>query len=243
MKITFIGTGSAFSKNHGNSSAIIEADGRKLLIDCGRTVPDALPATGMRWHDIDALYVSHAHADHAGGIEEFAFARMFIPPVIKPSIFGEKKMLEDLWSHTLSGGLQPGIGRTFSLTDYFEPTYVDTEFHWQGTNFRLLRVLHIMDSYGLYFTPPSGQDVMFTSDARFDFGTTHTHYEAASIIFQDCETSPRPSGVHAHYSDLRTLNDETRQKMWLYHYQDGNLPDAQADGFAGFVEKGQVFEL
>jgi len=31
--------------------------------------------------------------------------------------------------------------------------------------------------------------------------------------------------------------------MWLYHYQDGELPAAVADGFAGFVAKGQVFEF
>jgi hypothetical protein len=31
--------------------------------------------------------------------------------------------------------------------------------------------------------------------------------------------------------------------MWLYHYQDGPLPDAKADGFAGFVNQGQTFEF
>jgi hypothetical protein len=31
--------------------------------------------------------------------------------------------------------------------------------------------------------------------------------------------------------------------MWLYHYNPGHLPDARADGFRGFVKKGQVFDF
>jgi hypothetical protein len=64
----------------------------------------------------------------------------------------------------------------------------------------------------------------------------------ADIIFQDCETAPFESGVHSHYGKLKTLPDKMKQKMWLYHYQDGDLPDARGDGFRGFVVKGQRFD-
>ena len=47
----------------------------------------------------------------------------------------------------------------------------------------------------------------------------------ADIIFHDCETLPFKSGVHAHYEDLKTLDDKTRKKMWLYHYQDNGNSD------------------
>jgi hypothetical protein len=76
-----------------------------------------------------------------------------------------------------------------------------------------------------------------------------SEYDNSDIIFQDCETydwqtGKSKSGVHAHYRELLTLPEEIRSKMWLYHYQDARpLPDAKADGFAGFVEQGQVFEL
>jgi len=51
------------------------------------------------------------------------------------------------------------------------------------------------------------------------------------------------SGVHAHYNDLKGLPAEMKVKMWLYHYNDGALPNANADGFQGFVQKGQSFEI
>jgi len=31
--------------------------------------------------------------------------------------------------------------------------------------------------------------------------------------------------------------------MWLYHYNDGELPYAITDGFLGFVKQGQVFDF
>jgi len=30
--------------------------------------------------------------------------------------------------------------------------------------------------------------------------------------------------------------------MWLYNYQDLDLPDAKEDGFLGFIKKGQEFK-
>ena len=34
-----------------------------------------------------------------------------------------------------------------------------------------------------------------------------------------------------------------KNKMWLYGYQAGVLPDAKKDGFCGFVECRQVFDF
>jgi hypothetical protein len=41
---------------------------------------------------------------------------------------------------------------------------------------------------------------------------------------------------------LKTLEPEIRAKMWLYHYAD-KIPTFKEDGFMGFVEKGQEFDL
>jgi hypothetical protein len=73
-------------------------------------------------------------------------------------------------------------------------------------------------------------------------------YGEANHIFQDCETAPFKSGVHANYVDLKTLSPEIKAKMWLYHFQDNVIEDyetwnakAIADGFRGFMKTGAVF--
>ncbi len=65
----------------------------------------------------------------------------------------------------------------------------------------------------------------------------------ADYIFQDCETARFVSTVHAHYDDLRKLDDDVKTRMWLYDYQDGEKPDCKVDGFLGWVQQGQVFDF
>jgi hypothetical protein len=69
-------------------------------------------------------------------------------------------------------------------------------------------------------------------------------YDRADLIFHDCETSKFPTPVHAHYNDLVKLPSQIKNKMWLYGYQPGPLPeDVIQQGFLGFVKRGQTFEL
>ena len=43
--------------------------------------------------------------------------------------------------------------------------------------------------------------------------------------------------------DLKKLSPEIRAKMWLIHYSDHKLPRAKTHGFAGFIKRGQTFDL
>ena len=69
-------------------------------------------------------------------------------------------------------------------------------------------------------------------------------------IFCDCDVM-NLDGVHANYNDLKRLDKDIKKRIWLYHYTDlnkydgkfGEMPNALADGFAGFVKQGQIFEF
>jgi ribonuclease BN (tRNA processing enzyme) len=125
---------------------------------------------------------------------------------------------------------------------------VKGRFEWQGINFQLVQVIHLMNgfnfvhSYGLLFNI-NGVTIFFTSDTQFAPTQLMKFYDKADVIFHDCEISKFASGVHSHYNMLKTLDEKHKHKMWLYHYQPGERPDAVADGFKGFAVKGQVFNF
>ena len=50
-------------------------DGSKLLIDCGTDARHSLHELGLSYKDIEHVYISHLHADHAGGLEWLGFSR------------------------------------------------------------------------------------------------------------------------------------------------------------------------
>jgi ribonuclease BN (tRNA processing enzyme) len=251
MKLTFLGSGSAFCVDNYQSNMMIEKNGKKLLIDCGGDIRWSLKEKGLTVSDIDGIYISHAHNDHIGGLECVAFSTYFNPNIKPIKLYGEGEMLDDIWDKSLTGGLNSIQGQKVGLDDYFDVQRIkkNDAFTWQGIKFQMIQVVHVMaefsvvHSYGLLFKGDKGKEIFITTDTQFCPAQIKTFYERADYIFQDCETSPFLSGVHAHYTELVGLNKDFKKKMHLYHYQDGKKADCKKDGFAEWVTKGQEYEL
>ncbi|MGK7933220.1 MAG: MBL fold metallo-hydrolase [Microcystaceae cyanobacterium] len=253
MKLIFLGSGSAFTvggNNYHSNLLLVTDDQQKLLIDCGSDIRFSLFEQGFSHQDITDIYISHLHSDHVGGLEYLGISRYFMPQPSKPSLYLNEDLASIIWQRTLSGGMAAVQGNVLTLDDYFQvhPLEKNGYFIWQQIQFNLIQVKHIdtgaywMPTYGLFFTINQTK-ILFTSDTQFDLYTLKDYYEQADIIFQDCEISSYPTTVHAHYNELITLPLSIKQKMWLYGYQPQKLMNAIADGFRGFIKKGQVFEF
>lgn len=85
MKLTFLGTGTSTGvpqmrcscdgctspdphDKRLRCSALVEADGTRLLIDCGPDLRQQLLAVGCP--DLDGVLVTHTHYDHLGGVDD-----------------------------------------------------------------------------------------------------------------------------------------------------------------------------
>lgn len=251
LKMTFLGTGAAFSVGTGNfhSNVLLELGDESLLVDAGSDVRHSLFEQHRTYLDIDNVYISHLHADHCGGLEWLALTTYFDSRhKKKPNLFVSENIVHGLWNNALSAGLSTLSNMSASLETYFNVNLVEQNgfFVWQTITFSLVQMIHffsnhqLMPSYGLMFTYNNTR-IFYTSDTQFTLDHLMPFYEEADIIFHDCEILPQKSGVHAHYVDLVSLPARLKKKMWLYHYGTGSLPDSKKDGFSGFVTKGQVF--
>lgn len=252
MQLIFLGSGSAFTVGADNfqSNMLLTVGKERLLIDCGSDIRFSLHALGMSYRDITDIYISHLHSDHVGGLEYIGFTRKYNPSCDRPRLYVSADLASEVWERTLSGGMRTLEGEIGNLDTFFDVRSVGRggSFVWQGIEFELVRVLHVnsgfflMPSYGLRFAI-AGTKVFLTTDTQYQFERYEEYYRDADLIFQDGETSSRPTGIHAHYNHLRHLPADIKRKMWLYHYQPGPLPDAAVDGFLGFVRRGQVFDF
>lgn len=66
-EVTFVGTGEACDPQLPNTSLLYRG-GHVILLDCGYSVPAALWRVITDPNLIDAIYISHLHADHSFGL-------------------------------------------------------------------------------------------------------------------------------------------------------------------------------
>ena len=171
-KITFYGgTGSVTGANF-----LFEADGKKILVDCGLTQGSKL-ADDINWADfaydpkeIDILFVTHAHVDHLGRIPKLVhegFQGKIYSTL--PTMSLAAPMLEDTMG-ILSRNIQFGLDKI-----YTEENVKKCLSLWNGFNYHenikitdSLEVCfknagHILGSAMVLFTY-NGKKIMFTGD-------------------------------------------------------------------------------
>lgn len=68
MKVVFLGVGEAFDENTPNNSHLIVTDKTNLLLDCGLTAAPQVWKYNFDPNLLDAVYISHWHADHYFGL-------------------------------------------------------------------------------------------------------------------------------------------------------------------------------
>ena len=234
MDIKFIGTGSAFTHKNWNTNLIIEKNGKNLLLDAGADVRHSMREAGLTYKDIEAVYISHTHADHAGGIEFLGFSTFFDPACKdkKIKLYGNGELLRKGWDNCWKGGMESVQGALLSLDSFFDVNMIRPNgvFTWENIDFQIVQSIHVLNGYaivpcyGLMIRDQdSGKTIYWTSDVQFCPHQILDFYKQADVIIQDCETLPFRSGVHANYMDLITLSPEIKEKMILVHYSDNVL--------------------
>lgn len=242
MDIQMIGTGSAFSKRYFNNNALVYADGFTLLIDCGVTAPAALHQLDKPLSEIDAILITHIHADHVGGLEEFAF-RMKFQYERMPVLYIADTLVEPIWEHTLKGGMVQEEWQR--LEDFFEVRPLEAGIPVQmapDLRVELLQTPHIpgKSSYSLYLN----DHFFYSADMRFNPELLETliRGRGCEVIFHDCQLQS-PGIVHASLEELLTLPEAVQERIWLVHYADERDDYIGRTGKMQFLEQHQIYSM
>lgn len=269
FSLQFLGVGGAFSLpvTPGDlSSAAMQSNmvitapsGARMLFDCGTDIRFSAQMCGYDSRSFHAIYISHEHADHVGGLEWLLLNRLFDSSSPRPLLIAEHQLFDRIWT-MLQPSLLITVKGRMEFAHYVEQCLMQMAEDglgfkhphavvWEGLNLKLVENIHVqhptasLKSYGLLIR--SSQDVVYiSSDTIFDREQIIRIAHEATVLFQDCEMGFK-TGTHAYYDDLLTLPAAVRAKMWLYHYSpiEAAQKDVHADGFCGFVHRGQIFEF
>ena len=243
LQLQMLGTGSAFAKNYYNNNALLDDGTFTLLIDCGVTAPLALHRLGMSFNDIDAVLITHIHADHVGGLEELAFKTKFTFKR-KMILYITEELAHSLWEHTLKGGLYQE-GEISSLEDIFDvrllqplkPQYIS-----ESMTLELIPTQHIPGkaSYSLYLN----ESIFYSSDMTFAPSLLQhlVQERGCRTIFHECQLSG-PGEVHTTLQELLALPEEIQKMTYLMHYADDRDDYINQTGEMTFLEQNLIYEL
>lgn len=100
MKFTILGSGTSVPHPKRSSSGYwLEMESGTILLDCSASAVHRMAQENLDWANLDAIWISHFHLDHVGGLPAYLFGTKHAPDTQnrkKPMrIFGPKG-LEDL---------------------------------------------------------------------------------------------------------------------------------------------------
>ena len=148
MNLKVIGSSPAWPNPGGaHSGYLVEADGRRLLLDCGPGVLSRLRET-EGWPAVDAIAITHFHLDHWGDLVPWVWGSMYRARnghAARPTVWvyeGGHQYLETLGSRL---GFPDMFDRVFDVEEYAG----DRPFTAAGFEVTAMRLPHYtLETYG-----------------------------------------------------------------------------------------------
>ena len=208
MKLTVLGSGTSVPHPRRSSSAHwVETAAGKLLLDCSGPAVHRMAEEGCDWPGLDAIWVSHFHLDHVGGLAPFLFGTKYAPQTRerrKPLTVYGPRGTEKLLRHFDRAGDYKLFEQPFPL-DIVELA-PRTEFKlFPGLVGETFSTPHTSESLALRLNASDGTSLVYTSDTGFTEALAG-FARAADLFLMECSFfRSKPVKTHLELEDAMRL--------------------------------------
>jgi ribonuclease BN (tRNA processing enzyme) len=236
VRIIPLGVGEAFTALHYTTCLALGVDDDWLLIECPHPIRKMLheastaTAIPLDLDRISGVVLSHLHADHCSGVEDYAFYSHFVLGR-RARLLAHSETLSSLWL-SLSAGMarmrwrrdEPLVQR--HLDDYFDTIELSdsTAVSFGPFTIECRPTVHSIPTTAFRIRA-GGRTLGFSGDTVFDPGLIEW-LSSADLIVHEATTRPDAAEVHTLYEKLAALPADLRARMRLIHYPDDFDHDA-----------------
>jgi len=204
-RLTFIGTSDAFGAGGRRQAAIfVETATGGLLLDCAPTTNTGLAELGIARDAVDAIAISHFHADHFAGVPGFLLAAIYEDrrrhPLVVAGPAGVEARVRGA-ADAIGSGLA-GRELPFALR-WVEPP-AEQSVDVGPATLRSFAVAHQPDScpHGLH-VESGGRRLVYSGDTGW-FDDLPRHTRGADLFVCECTFAEPVIPEHMAYSELVT---------------------------------------
>lgn len=221
MELVVLGSGTAVPHPRRASSGFwLETSRGSILLDCSASAVHRMAEEGLDWPSLDAIWISHFHLDHCGGLAPFLFATRVAPAMQtreKPlRIFGPGglKSLVDLLNKL---GQSKLLDQPFPV-EIVEVEPLETFQIIDGVEAVAYSTQHTDESHAIHLRDGE-QTFVYTSDTAYDEAIP-TFARKVDLLLMECSfVEDKKSGKHLNLAEaIRLIRMAEPNNAMLTHF-------------------------
>lgn len=252
-RITFLGTSDAFhSGARRHSSCLLEHDGIAIVVDFGPTALLSLRTLQIDPARIDAVFITHLHGDHMGGLPFLVLDGMYYSIRRRSlQIFGPVLMKErfEMLTQALYGDVMQQAVPFDVRVEEWRPNQTVGVGPLQIQTFLADHMDPPHEPLMLRITIPGGRVISFSGDTAYGPGL-EACADGADLLIAECTGLCPPMGRHTTFEDWqRNISRIRARRVVLTHLgaplREGPraLLEHLGDARVGFADDGLVVDL
>jgi ribonuclease BN (tRNA processing enzyme) len=237
MQLVVLGSGtSVFHARRAAPAFWLETESGSILLDCSSDAPHRMAQENLDWMNLDAIWISHLHLDHCGGLAPFLFGIKNAPRIeqrTKPlRIFGcegIKKLLQAIdESHNYKLFQQRFAIETQEIMPRDAANFFEIIM---GVKAETISTPHRRESLAISLTDTNGATVVYSSDTGYSEDVALFSRGADLLILECSFYRDKSIATHLELADAMRMAQiaEPRTLVLTHLYPEWDAVDLEGE--------------